>query len=212
MCRARANTYCFYTFEVQKSSSTTQDEVRQMLSPPMRKAVAEHIYGDTLRNIAMFKTAEKAFIIDTASQLTNCTYAPMEYVFDEDEPVDTMFIICKGRVQMEDWQGDALLASWTLETSEVFGDTFLLFKSAAYIAARTMTFCEFAILRREVFLVLLQQYPEMYPPLRAHTIRSLWQRIFRALLIQTPEDLRNIKEEFIEKQNKKGKGKPRGSS
>ena len=43
--RKRANSFCFYTFEVQKSSSSTQEVVRTMLSLPMQKDVAMHIYG-----------------------------------------------------------------------------------------------------------------------------------------------------------------------
>lgn len=55
-----------------------------------------------------------------------------------------------------------------------------------------MSFCEFACLKRNDFRRLLTQYPEMIDPMRKHTVKALWQRIFRALLIQSPQQLSNI--------------------
>lgn len=52
----------------------------------------------------------QSFIAEVANVLRAVTYGPMEYVFDEDEPVDRMYCIVKGRVQMEDWAGDQLHA------------------------------------------------------------------------------------------------------
>ena len=56
---------------------------------------------------------------------------------------------------MEDWQGDNLHAQWTLGPNEVFGENFLIFQTDAYIAARTLEFCEFACLGRKDFKAAL---------------------------------------------------------
>ena len=74
----------------------------------------------------------------------------------------------------------------------MFGENFLLFKSDAYVAARTLSFCDFATLQRADFMAVLERFPAMYEPLRAHTVKSLWQRIFRALLALDPGDIATI--------------------
>ena len=145
-----------------------------------------------MSQILFFQSGEKAFIRDFATLLYNVTYGPMEYVYDEDESVEQMFIIVKGRVQIEDWAGDQLHASWEIEAPEVFAEDLLLYRTAAYVAARTMTFCEFAAMRRGDFMHLLDQYPDMRAPFRRHTVKMFWQRIFRALILMTDEDLMDI--------------------
>ena len=83
--------------------------------------VAYHMYGDILREVKMFEGAEEIFMKDIAALLIVCAYGPMEYVFDEDEPVDRMFVICVGHVQIEDWQGDQLHTQWGLQAPDTFG-------------------------------------------------------------------------------------------
>merc|ERR1719473_527441 len=115
--------------------------------------MSNHIYGKALRRVSMFRRAEDAFIVDLACQLNTATWGPMEYVFNENQPVDTMYVICKGRgrVQIEDWQGDVLHFEVTKGAGESFGHEFLMFKTDAYVAARTLEFSKFACLKRDKF-------------------------------------------------------------
>ena len=70
-----------------------------------------------------------------AHRMLTCTYGPYEYVINENQPVARMFLICDGRVEMEDWQGDQLVEQWTLRKSQIFGSEFLMFRSEAYVSA-----------------------------------------------------------------------------
>ena len=45
--------------------------------------------------------------------------------------------------------------------------------------------------------VVLDQYPEVRAPLRLYTIKALWQRVFHALVVQTPADFAVIKARSI---------------
>ena len=81
---------------------------------------------------------------------------------------------------MEDWNEDIygnrqVHSIWHLERTQVFGDNFMYYKTDAYIAARTMTYCEFACLHRADFLRVLDKFPLLDPFMRRHTIKLLWQ-------------------------------------
>ena len=72
--RERANRFCFYTFEVKKAGKNMEEDVNEMLSPPMKRDVAFHIYGKVLRSVPMFGSGEQSFIKDTANLLFTTTY------------------------------------------------------------------------------------------------------------------------------------------
>ena len=77
----------------------------------------------------------------------------------------------------------------TKGAGESFGHEFLMFKTDAYVAARTLEFSKFACLKRDKFKTVLDAYPEMYPHMRLFTIQQLWMRIFRVLSIQVRPSL-----------------------
>ena len=60
--------------------------------------------------------------------------ASSRYLYKEGYPVEEMYFIIKGRIQMEDWAGEELLAMWTIFPPDSFGAYFLLFASDSFIA------------------------------------------------------------------------------
>ena len=127
--------YCFYRFDRFKSMDPPDDRVDELFSPAIRKEVALHMYGGLLAEVPLFNGADKSFLAAMAHRMLTCTYGPYEYVINENQPVARMFLICDGRVEMEDWQGDQLVEQWTLRKSQIFGSEFLMFRSEAYVSA-----------------------------------------------------------------------------
>ena len=186
--RMRINRYCMRKHEDPSLNEDVSDKVMAMLSPPLRRTCMAHIHAEAVKRNVLFATALKSrgegaeeVISELCDLLRLRTYGPDEYIYGEDMVVDEMHFIREGRVQMEDWAEDDLLAVWTLSVPDSFGSYHLIFEVDSFIAAHSMTFVVAAILTRDDCAGVLKRYPSLVAPMRRQCIKELCGRMFRAL-------------------------------
>ena len=74
--RKRCNKYCFYSHEAQLVDEHSRKTVMGQMSDAAVRDVCHHIYGKALRQVPLFKSADKVFIKDIAMVLRQKTYGP----------------------------------------------------------------------------------------------------------------------------------------
>lgn len=198
--RVRANDFCFHVQQSELSlSESMKGSIKHFLSDPIMKEICLEIHGDVLRKIQFFRRAESEdFLGEVALKLQHNTrlFGPNEFIFEQGETVDEMFILYSGRVQMEDWMSGKVDTTRVLSGPAVIGENFILFDDPAMESAHTMSFCETAILVREDFVRTLERFPSCIEKVRVLTVQRLWKQFFHRVITTPKEEIEYIMNEF----------------
>jgi hypothetical protein len=120
--------------------------------------ISLHLKQEILDRIPLFKNLESDFIEEVALNLKPDVYTPGEYVFKEGRPARRMYLVIKGTLEVVRKDGTVINV---LQEGNFFGEIALFTDQPRTASVRAVTYCDLYILEKDVFLYLLEQFPEI---------------------------------------------------
>ncbi|MBI5584330.1 MAG: cyclic nucleotide-binding domain-containing protein [Deltaproteobacteria bacterium] len=120
--------------------------------------ISLHLKREILDRIPLFKDVESDFIEEVALNLKPDVYTPGEYVFKEGRPARRMYLVIKGVLEVVRKDGTVINV---LKEGNFFGEIALFTDQPRTASVRAVTYCDLYILEKDVFLYLLEQFPDI---------------------------------------------------
>jgi hypothetical protein len=120
--------------------------------------ISLHLKREILDRIPVFKDVESDFIEEVALNLKPDVYTPGEYVFKEGRPARRMYLVIKGVLEVLRKDGTVINV---LKDGNFFGEIALFTDQPRTASVRAVTYCDLYVLEKDVFLYLLEQFPDI---------------------------------------------------
>jgi hypothetical protein len=174
--RLRVRKYCLYQRD--STNHHNEEELLSFFSPALRKEVALHNYMPILEKVIYFAHTPTAFLTELALNIKLSVFGPNEVVADTNGRVGSMYILMKGRAQIErtDKIGMVYIAK-ELNRGSVFGEEALLFGGGGNDCIRTLTFCDICVLNKEKFDVIIGGFPIVHQRVKSIYARKKWKDV-----------------------------------
>jgi hypothetical protein len=116
-------------------------------------------------------------------------YGPNEMIITMGRIGDCMYILNKGRAQVERLGDDGrIFVNQVLKEGQYFGERGLLFASKRDASVRTLCFVEVSVLTRESIEVIMTDFPNVRRVVRQSMIKELiWRKIANKQLLKLAE-------------------------
>jgi hypothetical protein len=136
------------------------DEMTFLSALPMglRTEVELHLKCQVLDKIPLFQELDNSFIEEVALNLKPDVYTPGEFICKEGQESDKMFFVIKGELLVLRQDGSVINI---LKEGDFFGEIALLNNQLRSASVQAVTYCDLYILEKEVFIYLLERYPEI---------------------------------------------------
>jgi len=131
-----------------------------------------HLKRGILDKIPLFKNVDSDFVEELALNLKPDVYTPGEFVFKEGRPARRMYLVIKGLLEVVKNDGTVINV---LRDGDFFGEIALFTDQPRTAGVRAVTYCDLYVLDKDVFLYLLEQFPEI----RTHMEEIARQRLER---------------------------------
>jgi voltage-gated potassium channel len=120
--------------------------------------ISLHLKREILDRIPLFKDVAGDFIEEVALNLKPDVYTPGEYVFKEGRPARRMYLVIKGVLEVVRRDGTVINV---LQDGDFFGEIALFTDQPRTAGVRAVTYCDLYVLEKDVFLYLLEQFPDI---------------------------------------------------
>jgi hypothetical protein len=124
----------------------------------LRTDVEIHLKFQILEKIPLFRELDNTFIEEVALNLKPDVYTPGEFIFREGQKSDRMYFVIRGRLQV--LKPDDSVIGY-LKEGDFFGEIALLTDQPRSASVQATTYCDLYILEKDIFLYLLERYPEI---------------------------------------------------
>jgi CRP/FNR family transcriptional regulator, cyclic AMP receptor protein len=123
---------------------------------------------EALRKCVLFADLNQAELGSIAGATTEASYKPGEFVFQQGDLGDCMYVIISGAVNLR-YQGlnGEVLSIGERHTHDTFGELSLLDGLERSASVEAVVDSNLLVLTKDVLLSLLQRKPSMIPPLLA---------------------------------------------
>ena len=169
----RIRKYCLYQRDT--TDRHNESEILEYFSPALRNEVALHNYLPILEKIIYFQTAPNNFLTELSLGMHQTVFGPNEVVLDDTSRDFSMYILMKGRVQVEkkDKIGMFYIAK-EMNSGDVFGEQSLLFGGSISESYRTTMFCDFCQLKKRKFDEVICRYPVVRARITIIYVKQKW--------------------------------------
>ena len=174
--RRRIRKYCL--FRRDGAQHQNEQEIWNFLSPSLRLEAALHQYLPILEQVPYFSKTSSHFVSELACHLTQIVYGPNEVLIAQGTRERIMFILNKGRVQVEKKTKSRGIRVTSLADGSYFGEQALLFGTYRQETVRSLSFCNVCALKKEDVDSVLEKYPRDKTILKKALIRLKWQKVF----------------------------------
>lgn len=147
----------------------TDEEVLDLMPTSVRAQVLLHIAEPILDEVPGFAALDRAGKLTVAQRLTSEVYAPGDRIIVDRQPVDTLYMIARGRVEM--WVGG--VAASVLETGSYFGDIGTLLGTVSSLTVIANSHVEVYRLHRLDLIEVLEAFPACCAAIYAMAQRRL---------------------------------------
>jgi voltage-gated potassium channel len=120
--------------------------------------ISLHLKMEILDRIPVFKDVGSDFIEEVALNLKPDVYTPGEYVFKEGRPARRMYLVIKGILEVVRKDGTVINV---LQDGDFFGEIALFNDQPRTASVRAVSYCDLYVLEKDVFLYLLEQFPDI---------------------------------------------------
>ncbi len=174
--RLRVRKYCLYQRD--SINHHNEEDLLNFFSPALRKEVALHNYLPILEKVAYFAHTPTSFLTELALNINLNVFGPNEVITDSSARVGSMYILMKGRAQIErtDKLGMVYIAK-ELDRGSVFGEEALLFGGCGSDSIRTLTFCDVCILAKSKFDDIISSFPIVHQRVKSIYARKKWKEV-----------------------------------
>jgi glucose-6-phosphate 1-dehydrogenase len=123
----------------------------------------EVVNREVLAHVPLLKDADPVLLHNLALVLQPVVFAAGDVIVRKGDVGDTLFVICRGRVEVLDSSGKQIN---TLAEGEFFGEMALLFSQPRLATIRALTPCDLFVLGKEEFERALKEDPQFAATLR----------------------------------------------
>ena len=159
----------YYAYIWKKRLGFDETTFLSVLPMGLRMEVELHLKCQILDKIPLFQQLDNTFIEEVALNLKPDVYTPGEYIFKEGQESDKLYFVIKGELLVLKQDGSVINI---LKEGDFFGEIALLNNQLRSASVQAVTYCDLYILEKEVFLYLLERYPEI----GAHIKKVAFQR------------------------------------
>lgn len=174
--RRRIRKYCLFRRDGAQHQNT--QDIWNFLSPSLRLEAALHQYLPILEQVPYFSKTSSHFVSELACHLTQIVYGPNEVLIAQGTRERIMFILNKGRVQVEKKTKSRGMRVTSLADGSYFGEQALLFGTYRQETVRSLSFCNVCALKKEDVDSVLEKYPRDKTLLNKALVRLMWQKVF----------------------------------
>ncbi|CAK4086574.1 unnamed protein product [Aphanomyces euteiches] len=170
-------------------------ELLSSVSPAIRDEVALFKFQKVLGSVAQFRGAPSDFLAALALKLTMMVFAPNEMITVFGRVGKSMYIINRGRVQIERMASDGMIVVVSvLEEGSYFGERGLLFSSKRRASVRALCYVEASCLTRRDLEEVANDFPNVKKVIRKSMVKEVIARSLATgevvALAQNPEFVR----------------------
>lgn len=115
-------------------------------------------YKQLIRNTPLFQSSDEAFVTAVLTRLNVEVFLQNEIIIESGTKGDRMYFIARGKVAIVTSDDEILN---TLEAGSYFGEICLLTDERRIATAKAITPCDLCTLKKEDFLRLMDEYPEV---------------------------------------------------
>ncbi|KAG9412580.1 hypothetical protein AC1031_015489 [Aphanomyces cochlioides] len=190
--RLRIRKYLLYKRDARISNIS---ELLSSVSPAIRDEVALFKFEKVLGSVAQFRGAPSDFLAALALKLTTMVFAPNEMITVFGRVGKSMYIINRGRVQIERMASDGkIVVVSVLEEGSYFGERGLLFSSKRRASVRALCYVEASCLTRRDLEEVANDFPNVKKVIRKSMVKEVIARSLATgevvALAQNPEFVR----------------------
>jgi glucose-6-phosphate 1-dehydrogenase len=117
----------------------------------------EVVNREVLEKVPLFGSVGPVFLQNLAMLLRPVVAAPGEFIVRKGEPGTSMYIVCRGEVEVLDGEGRRL---GLLRDGGFFGETGLLLSETRTASCRALTSCDLFVLDKANFHQVLRDHPQ----------------------------------------------------
>ncbi|RHY35393.1 hypothetical protein DYB32_000160 [Aphanomyces invadans] len=172
--RLRIRKYLLYKRDAHISNIS---ELLSSVSPAIRDEVALFKFEKILGSVAQFRGAPPDFLAALALKLTMMVFAPNEMITVFGRVGTSMYIINRGRVQIERMASDGrIVVVSVLEEGSYFGERGLLFSAKRRASVRALCFVEASCLTRQDLENVTNDFPNVRRVIRKSMVKDVIAR------------------------------------
>ncbi|RHY68382.1 hypothetical protein DYB38_011017, partial [Aphanomyces astaci] len=172
--RLRIRKYLLYKRDARISNIS---ELLSSVSPTIRDEVALFKFEKILGSVAQFRGAPPDVLAALALKLTMMVFAPNEMITVFGRVGTSMYIINRGRVQIERMASDGrIVVVSVLEEGSYFGERGLLFSSKRRASVRALCFVEASCLTRKDLDDVTTDFPNVKKVIRKSMVKDVIAR------------------------------------
>ncbi|KAF0720264.1 Aste57867_451 [Aphanomyces stellatus] len=172
--RLRIRKYLLYKRDARLSNIS---ELLASLSPAIRDEVALFKFEKILSSVGQFRGAPPDFLAALALKLTMMVFAPNEMITVFGRIGTSMYIINRGRVQIERMASDGkIVVVSVLEEGSYFGERGLLFSSKRRASVRALNYVETSCLTRRDLEEVSNDFPHVRRVIRKAMVKEVIAR------------------------------------
>lgn len=129
----------------------------QSLSKTLFVELKAHLFKKFFAKAPFFVSAPGGFVRSILQVMTEVTHSPGDMIVRIGDLGSEMYFIIKGKVDVLSSVGEVI---GKLCENQYFGEIALLVSTPRLVSIRAATFCLLALITREVFMPILEEYPE----------------------------------------------------
>jgi len=145
--RDKINAYYEYMWINQKHFGDSGLLRDQDMSVPLRQEIVLYLYKDLIRNVPFFANYDDTFLCHVCLLLRPRIYLPDDCLIINGETAEEMFILCKGKVSIQNQMGVEITQ---LRPGQFFGEFALIYEARRSATVKSVGVTEVSVLNHVV--------------------------------------------------------------
>ncbi|XP_045470321.1 uncharacterized protein LOC123677688 isoform X2 [Harmonia axyridis] len=149
------------SYRWKRSEGMEPNKILSILHPALHEDCMLHLYENTLKEIPLFEGVDRTFFRIIGKSLRERYYIRGSYIFREDDVIDTIFIVHRGKLEIKFYHNFYEEMVTSIGVGGMLGNIGNHVKSRMLSTATALTNMDTLYMKTEDFYRILNRYPEI---------------------------------------------------